>query len=66
MNPETYVSPRFNDHRNLTVGRARVIWAPAWAYLAEGWVLPGGRRTENFAEAHAVAIRMDQLMGGVQ
>lgn len=59
-------SPRFNDHRNLTVGRARVIWAPAWAFLPEGWVLPGGRRTEIFAEAHGVAVEMDRLMGGVQ
>lgn len=58
-------SPRFEDHRNLSVGRARVIWAPAWAYLPEGWVLPGGRRTENFAEAHGVAVAMDRLMVGV-
>ena len=57
-------SPRFNDHRNLTVGRARVIWAPAWAYMPEGWCLPGGHRTQSFAEAHGIAVAMDALMRG--
>lgn len=65
MTTETTPSPRFDDYRNIQVGRARVIWAPAWAYLPEGWCLPGGRRTENFAEAHGVAVAMDRLMAGV-
>lgn len=55
-------SPRFDDHRNLTVGRARVIWVPAWAYLDEGWCLPGGRRTQDFADAHGAAVAMDHMM----
>ena len=53
--------PRSKD---IVIGKARVIWAPAWAYLPEGWVLPGGRRTEDFAEAHGVAVAMDALMRG--
>ena len=61
---DTEKAPPFNDPKNITVGRARVIWAPAimWRTI-EGWVLPGGRRTQNFAEAHGVACVMDKLMG---
>ncbi len=59
-------APRFDDWRNITIGRARVIWAPAimWREI-EGWVLPGGRRTQQLADAQAVAAAMDKLMGGV-
>ncbi len=56
------ISPIFSDARNINYGEARVIWAPAWAFLAEGWALPGGSRTQNFAEAHGVAVAMDQVM----
>ena len=56
------LSARFNDHRNIQVGRARVIYAPAWAYLPEGWCLPGGGRTADYARAYDVALKMDQLM----
>lgn len=57
-------APRFDDWRNITIGRARVIWAPAlmWREI-EGWVLPGGRRTQQLADAQAVAAAMDKLMG---
>ncbi len=57
-------APRFDDWRNITVGKARVIWAPAimWRTI-EGWVLPGGRRTQQLADAQAVAAAMDKLMG---
>jgi len=57
------ISPAFDDPKNITVGKARVIWAKAVPPLAhEGWVLPGGSRTANFAEAHACAVRMDALL----
>lgn len=57
-------SPRFDDPKNITVGRARVIWAPAimWREI-EGWVLPGGRRTQDKIEAYRAAEAMDQMMG---
>ena len=61
-------SSPFTDQKNITVGRARVIYAPALqagfkVTHSEGWVLPSGRRTDNFAEAHASAVVMDRLMG---
>lgn len=56
------ISPAFDDPKNITVGRARVIWARKTGNIPEGWVLPGETRTANFAEAHACAVRMDALM----
>lgn len=56
------ISPIFSDARNINYGEARVIWAPARGYQPEGWILPGGARTQNFAEAHGVAVAMDQVM----
>ena len=55
----------FTDPRNICVGKARVIWAPACWPIAgdrqpEAWVLPGGVRTTNRLEAHAVAVEMDR------
>ena len=35
-------APAFNDPRNITVGKARVIWARACGRHPEGYVLPGG------------------------
>ena len=59
-------STAFDDPRNIIVGKARVIWAPAcWPITGdrqpEGYVLPGGVRTANRLEAHAVAVEMDRL-----
>lgn len=63
MTDDKATSPAFCDPKNITYGRARVIWAKAVPPLAhEGWVLPGETRTANFAEAHACAVRMDALM----
>ena len=56
------ISPIFSDPRNINYGEARVIWAPAWAYQPEGWILPGGARTQDYAEAHGAAVAMDQVM----
>ena len=54
-------APPFRDPRNITVGIARVIWAPATAVHAAGYVLPGGLRTTDRHEAHAAAVRMNEL-----
>ena len=61
---------RFDHPENITVGKARVIYALAVIGFSkviypEGWVLPGGRRTQQLADAQAVAAAMDKLMGGV-
>lgn len=63
---DTEKSPPFDHPRNITVGKARVIYALAVMGFSkpihpEGWVLPGGRRTTDFAEAHAAAARMEGL-----
>lgn len=65
MNDET-VTAHFIDERNITFGKGRVIWAkPAHPTggerCPEGWVLPGGRRTTNLAQAHEVAIAIDKM-----
>ena len=63
MKEDQSIALAFCDPKNITVGKARVIWAKAIQYgPAEGWALPGGGRTANFAEAHACAARMDALM----
>ena len=45
----------FDDKRNLTMGVGRIIWAKAARTASgehpEGWVLPGGRRTQDNTEA---------------
>jgi hypothetical protein len=55
---------RFDDVRNITVGKGRIIWAPATVvgtnrFLPEGWVLPGGKRTLDREEAEAAARAID-------
>lgn len=64
---------RFTDPRDITIGAGRVIYAEALEYrgehgplrgqkLIEGWVLPGGTRTSNHAEAEAAAVAIDQAV----
>lgn len=65
INSEFSPALPFVDHRNIVVGKARVIWARAVDHRPEGWVLPGGLRTDNFAEAHGVAVRMNELCNQV-
>lgn len=58
----------FDDPKNITVGRARVIYAKACTpirssvELPEAWVLPGGARLTEQYEAMAAAVQMDELM----
>lgn len=68
MKPDEQKAPPFDHPRNITVGKARVIYAPGiMGYIKpihpEGWVLPGGRRTQDEHEARAVCFRMSVLMG---
>ena len=45
---DSHPAPAFNDPRNVTVGKARVIWAKACGRHPEGYVLPGGRHPEGY------------------
>lgn len=58
------VSERLDDSKNITVGKARVIWASPYGSQPGAWVLPGGRRTTDAAEAMNCAARMDELIEG--
>jgi hypothetical protein len=58
---------KFKNPLNVNVGQARVIYAESTtvkggAFVAEGWVLPGGRRTLDLKMATAFAANMNMLM----
>ena len=57
---EYTVSPPFTDPKNITVGKARVIYVKSYNGKSDGWALLGGARTTSFdvARAHAVAINV--------
>ena len=59
---EKVIAPMFEDSRNINVGKARVIWAESIGTLVAGWVLLGGRRTQDFAAAHEYASRLNWLI----
>jgi len=47
---------RFNDPRDIRLGKARIIWGTETTTstgetLESGWVMPGGARTNNAAIA---------------
>ncbi len=67
MTTETKAPP-FTSPQNITVGLARVILGPYSFGLESVYVfhLPGGRHTLDRDAAHACAVRMNTLMGGVQ
>ena len=65
MTYEDLPSQAFNDPRNVTVGKARVIWALP-GHLDAGWVLWGGHRTTNRMEVMSLARSLDKLSEGVQ
>lgn len=57
---------QFNDPRDISRGYGRVIWATATTdargiYHPEGWVLPGGIRTNVRARAERVADRIHDI-----
>jgi len=56
----------FHHANNLQYGRGHLLWAGALhrdngVQLPEGWVLPGGRRTQNPEEALLVAKNIDSI-----
>ena len=56
----------FHHVNNLQYGRGRLLWAGALnrdngVQLPEGWVLPGGRRTQDAEEALRVAQKIDSI-----
>jgi hypothetical protein len=61
------IAPAVFDHpNNITIGTGRILWAKACTDTcgnahAEGWVLPGGRRTQNEVDARATALKLDQM-----
>lgn len=59
----------FRHPNNIQYGKGRIMWGNAaipeigdykGVSLAEGWVLPGGRRTTDFEEAYAWAVMLDK------
>ena len=58
-------APPFSDYRNIQIGTTRVIWAPATGPHFEGWVLPGGQRTQDYGRAMACAAQMESLVRDV-
>lgn len=59
------LAPPFTHPENIAVGKARVIYAPVVTDML-AWHLPGGRVTFDRHEAYAYAVRINQLLGGVQ
>lgn len=57
---------QFRDRRNVTVQRGRIIWAPMTQNMPAGYVLPGGRRTQDEGEAWLAAVQIDKLTRGVR
>ena len=55
------------DALDITIGQATVPWAIASDTLgfAEGWVLPGGERTQDKARVILAAARMNAYMMGI-
>lgn len=62
MTTETFF--RFEHPQNITVGLARVIFDTGWSGVPS-WKLPGGHQTTDRHVAHAYAVIMNRLMGGV-
>ncbi len=63
---EERVMAHLAHRKNITVGKARVIWAMGCTSTdgiahAPGWVLPGGRRTLHEVEAHMAALVINSL-----
>lgn len=59
----------FDNPKNVVVGCGRVCWGEA-CYPADsppvdaGWVLPGGRRTQDIEVALDMAALIDSICGG--
>ena len=61
----------FDDPKNAIAGCGRVIFAKATVTMSgekhpDGWVLPGGRRTDNEREAQAAALAIHGFCNATQ
>lgn len=70
---ESVKAAPFGHPNNIKVGVGRIIWVEKamtnlsvayenqpWESLPDGWVLPGGERTQNAALAYAMADWIDK------
>lgn len=69
--PDAEPQIRFDHPKNITFGRARIVYAPAQKttggeHFTEGWALPGGRRTVDPSRALRIAQAIDAMSRGVQ
>lgn len=48
---------RFDHPNDITIGKGRVIYEPAY----EAWALPGGEKTKDRARAEAVAKEINEI-----
>lgn len=55
----------FYDNRSIQIGLGRIIWGPETTVegvlYPEGWVLPGGRRTQSGAIARQAAEYINRI-----
>lgn len=63
MTEETH----FHHQKNIQVGRGRILYDETGGikggqWHPPGWVLPGGRRTQDYTTAYKMAEAMDELM----
>jgi hypothetical protein len=68
MSEERFAIASFDHPKNIRIGNGRILWAKACTCTAgihhpEGWILPGGERTQDSARAHAAALTIDELSG---
>lgn len=52
----------FYHPKNIKIGLGRIIWTPETYFTAAGWVLPGGRKTADEAEARHAAEYIDRVL----
>lgn len=62
MSHERPASGQFFHPKNIVVGLATVIYAPAVGYQKAAWILPGGKRTDSETVALGAARAMNDLM----
>lgn len=69
MHEEGRTPASFHHPKNISVGRGRILWAASATCISgihhpEGWVLPGGARTNSSEVAHQVTLEIDLMSRG--
>ena len=69
MPTDTHAQEAYFHPKNISQGQARILYAKECVDVSgnlheEGWILPGGSRTQSFKAAHAAAMHLNTLMGG--